>query len=57
MIQLLQKLKLYTKLGLETVNNVPYVFTSEFICDHCRLPAPTKVVLQIGHHTTLLFHL
>ena len=54
MFQLLMKLKQYTKLGPETVHKYPHQNLFEIIC---RLPAPTKVFLQLEHHIELLLHL
>ena len=54
MLQLLKKLKLYTNLGPETVQN--YSHQSLFVII-CRLPALTKVFLQLEHDSELLIHL
>ena len=50
----LKKLKLYTKLGPETVHM--YSNQNLFVII-CRLPTPTKVLLQLEGHIELLFHL
>ena len=52
MFQLLKKLKLYTKLGPETVCKYSHQNLSVVIC---RLQVPTKVFLQLEHHIELLF--
>ena len=54
MFQLLKKLKLYIKLGPETVCNYLHQNLSVIIS---RLPAPTTVFLQLDLHTELLLHL
>ena len=55
MLQILKKLKLYTKLCRETVYK--YVFLSKLFVIICRLLAPTKVFLQLEYHIELLLHL
>ena len=54
MLQLLKKLKLYTKLGLETVHK--YSHQNLFVIIY-RLPTPAKVFLQLEYHIELLLHL
>ena len=53
MFQCLKKLKLYTKLVLETV---PWVFTSKFICDYLYITIIYKNIFSAGisHWTTVL---
>ena len=54
MLQLLKKLKLYTKLGPETVHKCSHQNLFVIIC---RLPAPTKIFLQLEYHIELLLHM
>ena len=54
MLQLLMKLKAYTKLGPETV---PKYSQQNLLMIICILPAPTKVFLQFEHHNELLLPL
>ena len=54
MLHLLQKLKLYTKLGSETVHK--YSHQNLFMIT-CRLPTSIKIFLQLQYHIELLFHL
>ena len=60
MLHLLKKLKLYTKLELETVHKAlisihEYKYTHKYLLlIICRLPEPTKVFLQLEHHNTEL---
>ena len=59
MLQLLKKLKLYTTLGPDIYSiQGPKKFSHQnlFVIT-CRLPAPTKVFLQLEHNTELLLHL
>ena len=57
MLQLLKKLKLYIKLGPETVIN-PHKYSQQNVyVIICRLSAPTKVFLELEHHIELLLHL
>ena len=53
MFQLLKKLKLYTKLGPEIVHK--YSHQNLFVIIS-RLPAPTKVFLQLEHNIELMLH-
>ena len=54
MIQLLKKLKLYTKVGPETVHKYSH---QNLLVIICRLPAPTKVFLKLDYHIELLLYL
>ena len=54
MLQLLKKLKLYAKLVPEAVHKYSHLNLFVIIC---RLPAPTKVFLQLEHLIGLLLHL
>ena len=54
MLQLLKKLKLYTKLSPETVHKYSNQTLFAIIC---RLPAATKVNLQLEYHIELLLYL
>ena len=58
MLHLLKKLKLYTKLGPQTIHN-PHKYSHENLIVIIRgLPTPKKVFLQLEHHNTeLLLHL
>ena len=53
MLQLRKKLKLYTEMGPETAhkNSLRNLFMII-----CRLPAPSKVFLQLEHHTESMLH-
>ena len=53
MLHLLEKLKLYTKLGPETEHKVPYKYSHQNLLVAIRkLPAPTKAFLELEHHNT-----
>ena len=54
MLKLLKKLKLYLKRGPEILHK--YSHQNLFVII-CRLPAPTKVFLQVEDHVELLLHL
>ena len=54
MLQLLKKLKLYTKLGPETVHKYSHQNLYVIIS---RLLAPTKVLLQMENYIEPLIHL
>ena len=59
MLQFLKKLKLYKKLGPDIYSiEGPHKFSHQnlFVITS-RLPAPTKVFLQLEHNTELLLHL
>ena len=53
MLHILKKLKLYTKLGSETEHKVPHKYSHQnlLVVIH-KLPAPTKVFLELEHHNT-----
>ena len=62
MLHLLKKLKLYTKLGAETVYKALISIHTNHLFIHllviiCRSPSPTKVFLQPEHKTELLLQL
>ena len=54
MLQFLKKLKLNTKLDPKTIQK--YSDQNLFMIIY-RLPAPTKVVLQLEHHIEPLLHM
>ena len=54
MLEILKKLKPYTKLGPETVHK--YAHQNLYVIIS-RLLAPTKAFLQMEHHIELLLHL
>ena len=54
MLQLLKKLKLYTKLGPETIHK--YSHQNLFVIIY-RLPAPKKELLRLEHHIEQLLEL
>ena len=57
MFQFLKKLKLYTKLGPETVHKPPISIHQNLFVIICGLPVPKKVFLHLEYHTELLLHL